>query len=129
MEDLIRRRGRSGRTTIVASHDAGFLAGVCDRIVWLRGGKVAVEVDTHGEELHQGAAWPEQPRPLILSLQDELAVVGFDVQPRALTPGKLKARFVEPPDAPHGESPGEQAGEGSRGGTRPGYSSSTRNPM
>lgn len=81
------------QTVLIASHDAAFLARVCDRIVWIRGGGVDAVLDTSGGDLENGATWPERPRPPILELQESLAALGVSVVPRALTVERLAERL------------------------------------
>lgn len=92
LESIVASRRRRGETTMVASHDASFLAGVCDRIVWLRSGAVETELNTSGAQLAPGSAWPGERLP-VLALQDCLSRHGVDVKPRVLTAAGLAARL------------------------------------
>ncbi len=84
---------KKGRTTIVASHETAYLVGVCDRIVWLGGGKIEAVINTSTGDLDGGATWPGRTQPLILALQEELDALGFPVVPRALTAQRLIERL------------------------------------
>jgi energy-coupling factor transport system ATP-binding protein len=92
LTSILELRRAHGGTTIVASHDAEFLAGVCDRIVWLRDGSVRTETATAGGRLAPGSEWPEE-RTAVLELQDHLAALGVEVTPRDLTAARLAERL------------------------------------
>jgi len=93
LESILASRRSQGETTMVASHDAPFLAGVCDRILWLREGQVETEMGTAGARLAPGAAWPGEPLA-VLELQDRLSLTGVDITPRVLTAALLAQRLV-----------------------------------
>jgi len=93
LESVLASRRSRGETTMVASHDAPFLAGVCDRILWLRDGKVEAELGTAGARLSPGAAWPGEPLA-VLDLQDRLSLRGVDITPRVLTAALLARRLL-----------------------------------
>jgi energy-coupling factor transport system ATP-binding protein len=92
LESILTDRRTAGTTTVVASHDAGFLAGVCDRIVWLREGKTDAVLETRGGVLPLGDAWPGELSP-VLELQERLAAMGADLRMRSLTVEGLVARL------------------------------------
>jgi ABC-type dipeptide/oligopeptide/nickel transport system ATPase subunit len=92
LESIVASRRKRGETTMVASHDASFLACICDRIAWLRAGTVEAELDTSGARLAPGAAWPGD-RPPIVALQDRLSRHGVDLEPRFLTAAGLARRL------------------------------------
>ena len=66
---------------------------MCDRIVWLRDGRVESQVKTTKGVLVPGEAWPGKPLP-VLELQDRLASMGVDVVPRELTVRGVLERFA-----------------------------------
>jgi len=89
VESIVQDRRKRGETTMIASHDASFLAGVCDRIAWLREGRIETTVEISNRALAPGTAWPERPPP-ILEVQDRLAELGVTILPRELTaPGLI----------------------------------------
>jgi len=90
LESILAARRAGGQTTMVASHDASFLAGVCDRVIWLRDGRLDAELTTANGRLAPGAKWPGEPLT-VLRIQRALAERGVDVTPRALTPQVLAA--------------------------------------
>jgi energy-coupling factor transport system ATP-binding protein len=92
LESLIAGRRASGATTVVASHDASLLAGVCDRVVWLRDGRLECSIDTSAGVLPPGAEWPDR-LPAVTDLQNHLAENGIDFSPRSLTVSGLLARL------------------------------------
>jgi energy-coupling factor transporter ATP-binding protein EcfA2 len=92
LTSILASRRSQGGTTIVASHDASYLAGVCDRVVWLHGGRIEAETATTGGCLAPGVVWPGEP-PVVLELQDHLAALGVEVTPRVLTAGRLAERL------------------------------------
>jgi energy-coupling factor transport system ATP-binding protein len=92
LESIVASRGSRGETTVLASHDEAFLAGVCNRILWLRGGKVETELTTAHARLSPGAVWPGEPLA-VLDLQDRLIQQGVKVIPRVLTAGRLAERL------------------------------------
>jgi len=96
LESILAARRLGGGTTMVASHDVAFLVGVCDRIVWLDGGRAETALVTTGAELAFGAVWPGDPLD-VLDLQERLAVRGLDVVPRALTAARLASRLERRP--------------------------------
>jgi energy-coupling factor transporter ATP-binding protein EcfA2 len=96
LEAILAARRTGGGTTMVASHDVAFLAGVCDRIVWLDGGHTETVLVTAGADLASGEVWPGDPLD-VLDLQERLAVRGLDVAPRALTAARLAARLERRP--------------------------------
>jgi len=93
LESIIADRRARGKTTMVASHDAPFLAGVCQRVVWIREGQVRTTLEVVDEALVPGAQWPGARLPVI-ELQDRLAELGVDVSPRAVTAGGLIERLT-----------------------------------
>jgi energy-coupling factor transport system ATP-binding protein len=93
LESIVASRQSRGETTVVASHDVPFLAGVCDRMLWLRAGAVETELDTSGARLNPGTAWPGE-RPPVLALQERLSRLGVEVVPRFLTPAGLAGRLL-----------------------------------
>jgi energy-coupling factor transport system ATP-binding protein len=93
LESILADHRKGGKASVVASHDAGFLAGVCDRIVWLRGGRIEKVLETGGGRLPAEASWPGGPLP-VLELQDCLTALGVDVVPRELTVHGLVERFL-----------------------------------
>jgi energy-coupling factor transporter ATP-binding protein EcfA2 len=93
LSSILEARRSEGGTTMVASHDAAFLAGVCDRIYWLRDGRIEAELSTAGGRLPRGSEWPGEPLA-VLDLQAHLAVLGADISPRALTARRLAERLV-----------------------------------
>ena len=103
LEAIQAARRAGGGTTMVASHDVAFLAGVCDRIVWLDGGRVETVLVTAGAELASGDVWPGDPLD-VLDLQERLAVRGLDVVPRALSAARLSARLAAHPRDGYGVS-------------------------
>ncbi len=92
LDSVISDRRESGKTTVVASHDVSFLTEVCDRVVWLRDGKVETCIDTSRNVLFSRDEWPGQPTA-VLELQDRLANQGLDITPRFLTISGLVARL------------------------------------
>jgi energy-coupling factor transporter ATP-binding protein EcfA2 len=84
LERILGDRRNRGKTTLVASHDASFLAGVCDRMVWLRDGRGDCTVELASGALTSGSVWPGRSLT-VLDLQDRLAELGVDVSPRAVT--------------------------------------------
>ncbi len=96
LESILAARRLGGGTTMVASHDVAFLVGVCDRIVWLDGGRTETALVTTGAELASGEVWPGDPLD-VLDLQERLAVRGLDVVPRALTAARLASRLERRP--------------------------------
>jgi energy-coupling factor transporter ATP-binding protein EcfA2 len=93
LSSILVSRRTGGQTTMLASHDASFLAGVCDRILWLRGGRIEAELATKDGCLPPGATWPGDLPP-ILELQERLADEGTDVTPRVLTADRLVERLL-----------------------------------
>jgi energy-coupling factor transporter ATP-binding protein EcfA2 len=92
LDSVIINRRENRDTTVVASHDASFLAEVCDRVVWLRDGKVETVLDTSRDILPPGQTWPGR-LPAVLELQNHLADHGLDLTPRTLTTTGLIARL------------------------------------
>lgn len=80
-KNFVRRLCRSGCATIVASHDLGFIADACDRVLWIHGGQVkamgrpADVLDKYREFLN-GYNMPRvedypRPRNLVFKLESE----------------------------------------------------------
>jgi energy-coupling factor transporter ATP-binding protein EcfA2 len=93
VESIVQDRRKRGETTMIASHDASFLAGVCDRIAWLRDGRIETTMEISDGTLAPGTVWPEKPLP-ILEVQDRLAELGVTILPRELTVNGLIERLV-----------------------------------
>jgi energy-coupling factor transport system ATP-binding protein len=93
VESIVQDRRKRGETTMIASHDAPFLAGVCDRIAWLREGRIETIMEISKGTLAPGTAWPEKPPP-VLEVQDRLAELGVPILPRELTARGLIERVA-----------------------------------
>ena len=81
-----------GHAVMIASHDVGFLVRVCDRIAWVRRGRLDAMVSVGGGDLPPDQEWPGEPLA-VLGLQDHLAALGAPVVPRALTEERLLERL------------------------------------
>jgi lipopolysaccharide transport system ATP-binding protein len=60
--------GRSGRTVVLVSHDMGTVASLCNRVVWLSGGRIVEDgepesVVAHYEEAALSGEGPTEPEP------------------------------------------------------------------
>ncbi len=93
--DELRRRDASGRTTVVASNDCGFVEAVCARVAFLSAGTLA-RCATPGELL--GDAAPA--RVAELTLRGPAAAAAFAAIPgvsaAVAVDGGLRVRFTDP---------------------------------
>ncbi|MFH1754200.1 MAG: ATP-binding cassette domain-containing protein, partial [Candidatus Latescibacterota bacterium] len=79
-----------GGTVLIASHDIDFLFEACDRLIYLDDGRLLDDLDIACKSLPDGFAWPHEPPPLILALQEAMAELGVIVNPRAVTAKRLR---------------------------------------
>jgi energy-coupling factor transporter ATP-binding protein EcfA2 len=89
---IIAEQTSRGHAVMIASHDVGFLVRVCDRIAWVRRGRLDAMVTVEGGDLPSEQTWPGDPLA-VLGLQDHLAALGAPVVPRALTEERLLERL------------------------------------
>ncbi len=83
-----------GGTVMIAAHDADFLLEVCDRLIYLEEGRILHDADISSKALPEDFAWPTEPPPLVLAIQEEMARMGLSVSPRAATFDNLLARLL-----------------------------------
>lgn len=76
---------REGRGVLIASHDIDLLAEICDRIVFLEGGRVLEDLPVYGGALPETRSWPGAPKPCVLELQETLARAGTGLRRSVLS--------------------------------------------
>ena len=67
------------RAVVIASHNLGFLSGLCERAVWLEGGRIKADgaaADVIGAYREAGAAKPPEPETPSLAPRRKLVVCG-----------------------------------------------------
>ncbi len=65
---LLRSRGAA---SVICSHDVDFLAEICDRVLFLREGRIADSVEIVNGRMSESSTWPSYcEKPLVLELQD-----------------------------------------------------------
>lgn len=94
MDTLLSIAHQPGKTIVMVSHNLRQLLAVCDRIIWLKEGKVWL--DLRREEIidHYDTLQPTVKLPEVLKVMHALNQQGWNLDPNALTPEALGAAIA-----------------------------------